>query len=548
VSEVLPKQTEERLTEERLTERRLFDASANGLNVFDFNCMLGPTNTNREPAFRHASQLLREMDRVGISEALVYSSLARFAHPADGNRWLSDVLRNEPRLHACWVGLPPGNDELPEPEKLVEQMQAQNVRALRLLPVAHRFPVLEQTLRPLLKALSSANIPLLLDTDRGGWSEIGENWRGIFEIAGRHPELKLVLMREGGATARVLYPLWQEYSNIRLDASYIQESGIIEEIVARFGSDKLLFGSAMPKFDAGGPLANLLGAQISDGERAAVAGNNARELLGMQSQPPGEIAAWPCSAKGFRVFDVHGHIGRWEHKYYRDHTAEQMVARMDFLGIERFCVSDILAIGPDYSSGNTRVGKAVAQFPDRIIGYAVYNPNYESEMRAEMNRCFDELGCSGIKLHCALHDTATADPSYQLAWQIAHERKCPVLCHTLHSPSPQFFREMLTEYSECKFMYAHIGGGTKEMLEPLLEITRELPNFFLELSLSNLPRGVLAWLCEQVPVEQILYGSDHPLNEFAFQLGRVLYADIPDTTKQKILWDNAARIFNLNPK
>jgi len=524
--------------------------AAKNLKFLDLNCMLGPTNTNREPSFQQVEELLGEMERVGISEALVYSSLSRYAHPADGNAWLMKQLRGRPNLYPCWVGLPPGNGELPEPELLVEQMQAQGVLALRLLPVAHRYPVLEQTLRPLLKALAKAKIPLLIDVDRGGWSEIGLDWREIFQIAGTHPDLNLVLVREGGTTARVLYPVWDQYPNIRLETSYLQEARAVEEIVRRFGDDKLLFGSGLPKFDAGGPLAATIGAAISDEQRANLAGHNARGLLGLPAQTVSEVPAdrkpqWPCGQGGFRVFDTHGHIGRWEHKYYADWSARQMVERMDELGIERFAVSDILAIGPDFKSGNTRIGKAIAEFPDRLVGYAVYNPNYQSRMRDEMNRCFDELGCKGIKLHCALHETATVDPSYRLAFQIAHERKCPVLCHVQLGPSPEFFKTMLAEYSDCRFIYAHIGGTNRQTLEPFLEVARERPNFFFELSLSVMARGVLAWLARNAPVEQILFGSDHPLNEFAYQLGRVLWADVDDTTKQKILWDNAARIFEI---
>lgn len=121
-----------------------------------------------------------------------------------------------------------------------------------------------------------------------------------------------------------------------------------------------------------------------------------------------------------------------------------------------------------------------------------------------------------------------------------------MLCHVEGNLSPEFFKSTLSEYPDCKFIFAHIGGSSKEALKPFLEVAHECSNFFFELSLSNIPRGVLAWLVKNAPVEQILYGSDHPLNGFSYQLGRVLYADISDQIKQKILWDNAAQIFRIN--
>ena len=47
----------------------------------------------------------------------------------------------------------------------------------------------------------------------------------------------------------------------------------------------------------------------------------------------------------------------------------------------------------------------------------------------------------------------------------------------------------------------------------------------------------------RLPIEQIVYGSDLPIMDYPFQLGRVPYAPIGDVEKRKILWDNSARIF-----
>ena len=513
------------------------------MSFFDINCMLGPTNTNREPSFRTPEDLLTEMDRVGIAEAVVYASQARMSHPSDGNGRVLEMIRGNPRLHASWVLLPPGTGEQPDPTDLVTQMRANDVRVARIFPDEHRFVLLERTFRPLLEALAEARVPLLIDVGRAGWSGINLDWREIFTIAEAHPRLPLVLLREGGSTHRILSSVWDQFPNIHLETSYMQESRVIEEIAGRFGPERLLFGTSMPVYDPGGPLSLLQGAQITPEQRADIAGNNLRRLVGLPAAEATEDAAWPCGPGGFRVFDVHGHLGRWERKYCRDSTAEQMVERMDQVGVERFAISDILAIGPDYRAGHDRTGEAVAAYPDRLVGYAAYNPNYESAMADEMKRAFEDLGCRGLKFHCGLHDVSTEDPSYRLGFEIAQERSCPILCHGHRGPSPEFLMDTLAEFPDAKFMYAHLGGGAREGLKPFLELAHARPNFFLDLGLSTMFRGVLVWLASQVPPTQILYGSDHPLNEFTFQLGRVLHADIPDSLKRIILWDNAARIF-----
>ena len=515
------------------------------MSYFDINCMLGPTNTNREPSFPTPGDLLTEMDRVGIAEALVYASQAKMSHPSDGNARVLEMVRDHPRLHASWVLLPPGTCEQPAPEDLVKQMRANDVRAARVFPDEHRFPLLERTFRPLLAALAEAGLPLLIDVGRTSWGEIKLDWREIFSIAESHPRLPLVLLREGGTTHRILTGVWDQFPNIYLETSYMQESRVVEEITGRSAHGQLLFGTAMPVYDPGGPLSLLRGAQVTREQRSDIAGNNLRRLLGLPTEEEATDASWPCGPGGFRVFDVHGHLGRWERKYYRDSTAEQMVERMDQVGVERFAVSDVLAIGPDYRTGHDRTKSAVEAFPDRLVGYAAYNPNYEKEMADEMKRAFGELGCRGLKFHCSLHDTSTEDPSYRLGFQTAQEQSCPILCHGHRGPSPDFLMKTLAEFPDAKFIYAHIGGGSRQGLEPLLELANARPNFFFDLGLSTMFRGVLAWLVDQVPPTQILNGSDHPLNEFTFQLGRVLHADLPDSLKRIILWDNAARVFGV---
>ncbi|PYV10359.1 MAG: hypothetical protein DMG07_21265 [Acidobacteria bacterium] len=498
------------------------------------------------PSFRTAAALLGEMDRVGIAEALVYASQARMSHPADGNAMLLEAIAGERRLHPCWVMLPPGTGEQPQPDELVRTMRAHGVRAARMFPEEHSYPVVERSLRPLLEALGRESIPLILDVGRVSWNEIKLDWREIFAIAEAHPDLPLILVREGGSTARVLWSAWGALPNIHLETSYLQEALVVEEIVGRFGPGRLLFGTAMPQYDAGGPLGLLAAARVPDAARAAIAGDNLRRLLGLapaETVDPVPRPSWPCGGNGFRVFDVHTHLGPWQRKYYGGSTSADLVARMDEAGVECVATSDMLGIGPDFAAGNRRVGAAARAFPERIVGYAVYNPNYEAESADGLKRAFDELGCRAVKLHCMLHETATASPLYRPAFRFAQERACPVLCHVHQGPSPEFLDRLLGDHPDLAFIFAHIGGGERAPLEPFVPVAYARGNLYFDLAMSAMPRGTLAWLAARVPPGQIVYGSDHPVMDFPYQLGRVLYADVPDEVKRIVLWDNAARIF-----
>ena len=91
-------------------------------------------------------------------------------------------------------------------------------------------------------------------------------------------------------------------------------------------SSERLFGTAMPQYDAGGPLGLLAAARVPDAARAAIAGDNLRRLLGLapaETVDPVPRPSWPCGGNGFRVFDVHTHLGPWQRIFYAEFDGQR---------------------------------------------------------------------------------------------------------------------------------------------------------------------------------------------------------------------------------
>src|SRR3954471_4158869 len=101
---------------------------------FDINCALGHATIAHPQAPRDAAGLVREMDRVRIADALVYSVAAAHYHAPTGNAELIHAIRDHPRLHPCWVVLPDATGEFPSPAGLIDDMRRHHVRAARLFP------------------------------------------------------------------------------------------------------------------------------------------------------------------------------------------------------------------------------------------------------------------------------------------------------------------------------------------------------------------------------------------------------------------------------
>lgn len=244
------------------------------MELFDCNVVLGPLTAPVTRAFPSVDDLLAEMDRVGIARALVYHSLAREWHASAGNEVLMTAIADQDRLEPCWVLLPPATREMPAPEQLLARMEEAGVRAARLFPSpdVHNFSLAAWCSGSLLAALEEARMPTFIDLDRLSWETLAD-------LLSQHPRLPIVLTNVSYRIDRYLYPLWERQDNLFVELSGYQGQRALEAVCERFGSERLLFGTHLPEFDAGPTIAHVAYADIAEPARLAIAGGNLERLL-----------------------------------------------------------------------------------------------------------------------------------------------------------------------------------------------------------------------------------------------------------------------------
>jgi len=217
--------------------------------------------------------LLSEMDDAGIGRALVYHILAKEWCPAEGNsRLLSDIADCD-RLYPCFVGLPHATRELPPPREFASLVRSHH-GAVRLWPAEHQYVIEDWCMGETLSALAERGVPVLLDA-----AQI--NWGALSALLTRHPALPVVLLDTYYRVDRYLYPLWEKHSNLYLETTTYQVHRGIEAVVARFGPERLVFGTNLPTLETGGPLAQILYAELPEADKQAIAGGTLQRLLGL---------------------------------------------------------------------------------------------------------------------------------------------------------------------------------------------------------------------------------------------------------------------------
>jgi predicted TIM-barrel fold metal-dependent hydrolase len=248
-------------------------------------------------------------------------------------------------------------------------------------------------------------------------------------------------------------------------------------------------------------------------------------------------AVWgraPLALSG--IIDMHTHYSKWIQYPIWGGLADDLVEEMDRAGVEKAVLAPQASLTPSLVCGNEHVLEAMKRHPDRLLGYACCYPVREDTGLKEIQRCMDE-GMTGIKMHSAAGLAYTFE-GYAPVWRYADDHGIPVLLHTWGDLDEM--DSLFETYTNVPVLLGHAGAVNPVMY---VEYAKKYPHLWLELCQSRAPCGLVEYLVREVGADRILYGSDAPWMPFGHQLGRVLFAEIPEEDKRMILAGNAARVF-----
>ncbi|WP_135554355.1 amidohydrolase family protein [Paenibacillus cymbidii] len=256
------------------------------MKLIDCSCAIGYKTINYEVVnhenfivrekvkqARDAEELLQELDFCGIDAAVVSHNTMADVDPDYGNRQVTAEAAKAPeRLIPTWTVLPPVTESRYAPEQLFPRMKAGGVRLLRAYPERNRYMLNAVAMGDLLGEIAAARIPLYVSPSEG--------WQTVYGVLQEFPTLTVILYNYGlWSHARYTFPLFRAYPNFHMETGDMQTAGEIKEICAKFGSERLLFGSDFPSNNIGGPLATLLGSGIAEEHTLNIAHRNIERLL-----------------------------------------------------------------------------------------------------------------------------------------------------------------------------------------------------------------------------------------------------------------------------
>jgi len=256
------------------------------MKFFDCNSSYGILDVPPVQYAATPADLLAEMDFCAVDEALVTCAAQRCDSPLVGNELVLEQTRAQPRLHPAWVLLPPQTEEqAPTVDQFLADMGRAGVKALWAFPARNKYLLNATTLGPVFEELIEHSIPLFFPLEEavpnmGGHPTYHLGWQMVDTLLSQFPRLTFVVANPMvWGQDRYFRPLIERYPHLYLDIGAYEQGRGLEDFCRKYGAERLLFGTHYPEIPMGGPVLNVLHADISEADREMIGAGNLTRLL-----------------------------------------------------------------------------------------------------------------------------------------------------------------------------------------------------------------------------------------------------------------------------
>ena len=248
------------------------------MKIIDVSCGIGKGKMLRPLRYTDLPGMLAWLDDNEISEAVTFHSDA-CRDPETGNaRMLQLCAASGGRLKPCLV-VDPSLPSLgiPGEGSVTERLRAARPAALRTFHDDQKYPFTSFFAGHILDAAKELRLPVIISPP---YKPLRSFFPALASVCAEYPEVPFVLLRTGFNRSRVIFPILERLTNVYFDISTMLDCGQIDEIVERFGSRNLLFGSGLPTYEPSGALGLLYYSAVSPEDRENIAFRNWERLEG----------------------------------------------------------------------------------------------------------------------------------------------------------------------------------------------------------------------------------------------------------------------------
>ena len=216
-------------------------------------------------------------------------------------------------------------------------------------------------------------------------------------------------------------------------------------------------------------------------------------------------------------------------------------------GIEHFVIQSVATTPKQVSSINNFIAKSVDEGEGRFTGLGTLHPDSE-DMEADVNEII-ALGLKGVKMHPDIQKIELDDLRMHKIYELC-EGRLPMLLHTgdcrYDYSNPNRMIPILEKYPDLTVIGAHFGGWS--IWEDATELYTKYGNFLVDCSSSlyAISPEKAKELIMAYGTDRVLFGTDYPLWTPESEIERFMQIDLTDSQREDILYNNTAKLFNIN--
>jgi predicted TIM-barrel fold metal-dependent hydrolase len=242
-----------------------------------------------------------------------------------------------------------------------------------------------------------------------------------------------------------------------------------------------------------------------------------------------------------RVIDCHSHVGiarepgaKGELDAPWDTVAdpEVILQHAREAGIDKTIIFPIE--NTKYKEANEEIAQICERNPERFAGFARHNAQTEcGEIRPLLFHEIQNLGLRGLKLH-EQPNTEILDAARDLGIPILYDSNQHV----------ELFNEFLPSYPTINFIIPHMGSDQSDNWREHLiaiDLAKRYPNVHLDTAAVVITE-YLEKAVQELPAEQILFGSDEPEIDCRLELFKIRVLNLPKEKEELILGGNITRL------
>jgi predicted TIM-barrel fold metal-dependent hydrolase len=242
-------------------------------------------------------------------------------------------------------------------------------------------------------------------------------------------------------------------------------------------------------------------------------------------------------------------------------SLEEYLARMDRAGIERSFLAAVRA-GPAWDPISFHlpyeiVAQAVERYPDRFLGLAGVDPSAGMRGVREMARAMTELGFVGAHLYPHWFGMEPDDRRLYPFYAKCIELDVPIQMQVGHclrysaerplrsTGRPLALDTVACDLPELKVVGIHVGWP---WTEEMIAVAYKHPNVYIGADAyapKHWPEPFVHYL-NTFGQDKVLFGTDFPVIDPERAMREIDELDLRPVPRQKLLRDNAARLYRLS--